>query len=153
MTIYDDLISSVCAAFQVPPPTVVFNARRYNACYYIRRQEIRISREYGPDERKAALVHELAHHVDHMDRRAQGIERSKGRRNHDRIYFEWLTQVIRMAYARIEDYPWHREYRTLYWWACQQGYAMWGLNWYGDPRPTLSSRHAEFLTQRRKEAV
>jgi predicted SprT family Zn-dependent metalloprotease len=126
-TMHEELVSDVCALFDLAiRPTIDFNARRSNACYYSSRSHIKISRRYDPAEVKQALVHELAHHVDYSLNHNR-----RNRRSHDEVYFFILIDVIQLCYDDPSEYKWYREYPTLYKWACRKGLAESGLNWQG----------------------
>ena len=129
-TLHENLVSDVCALFSLTTrPTIDFNARRRNACYYNRKQHIKISSRYDAAEVKQALVHELAHHVDfslNTNRR--------NRRSHDETFFLILVDLVNLCYDDPADYRWYREYATIYRWACQKGLAKRGLGWDGQPK-------------------
>ncbi len=120
----------LCDYWDVSRPTVV-KTRGSMACYRPTRKEIRISGSYTGTEEKWVMVHELTHHVDY---KINGDIR-KGRRSHDKVFFGILVTMIELAYDHITEYPWHKEYRMIYRWACDKGYATRGLGYYGEAVP------------------
>ena len=93
--------------FQIAAPLVqvrVTRAGRYSATY--RRVTV------PPNADKASLVHEFAHHVNHL------VYNGKG---HDRTFRVALVESATVAYGRANLYPWTAEYERVKKWALVNG--------------------------------
>lgn len=95
--------------FRVPVPSVRVRQRR--AGHY-RAAHMRIT--VPPNSSRDSLVHEFAHHLNHVLYKGQG---------HGPSFRVALVQAATVAYGRAEIYNWSREYVTIQSWARKHGLA------------------------------
>jgi hypothetical protein len=65
-----------------------------------------------PNASRSTLVHEFAHHLNHM---------VCSERGHGPAFRACLVQVATLAYGRANRYPWSMEYRSIQKWAKRYG--------------------------------
>lgn len=94
-------------AFGIRPPSCQVRIIRAGK-YRTRKERIVLP----PNAEKDCLVHEFAHHLDHMLYSGTG---------HGATFRIALVQVATIAYGRAERYPWGREYELLKRWARVHG--------------------------------
>ena len=95
--------------FKVPVPLVQVRIRRGG---WYSPTKMRIS--VPPNAYRDSLVHEFAHHLDHVLYSGHG---------HGPTFRISLVQAATVAYGRAETYNWDREYATVLSWARKHGLA------------------------------
>lgn len=94
--------------FKIEPPLVRVRQKRSGGNYRRARRTISMPPNAGRD----ALVHEFAHHVDHL---------LYGGHGHGPTFRIALVQAATTAYGRAEAYNWAREYANIARWAQTHG--------------------------------
>src|SRR3990167_2348836 len=100
-------ITLLCEELGIPEPACRTHKRGHGSYYYPRKKLISVSLL---DNQEAALLHELAHHMEHC---LNDGGRSEKGRTHGRFYAKCLKAIAEIWYGDYRKYPWACEYTSL----------------------------------------
>lgn len=107
-----EVVALIAECFGVQPPTLRWSLRARNGLFLVQRRQIVVGPRCWRGV-EATLLHEMAHHVLHHERR--GLRRGGGRQCdiHGPAFSDTLHRIAEHWYGTAIRYPWDTEYASV----------------------------------------